>query len=130
MLNDTEIALVRAMGAALAKHGEAGLATAAEALVAGESARRGRRTKGATGRPAEFYIVEADPWWRQQVQGMAAAVDMVNEFLKEHKERHILGINNARVALSSKGQWMRLVETADGTVALTIRKAKSSEKPK
>lgn len=135
MLNDTQIQVLRSAAQALTKYGETGLASLLDTMVNDQATARQRqrdtlaqrRKAGATGRPPVTYIVEADPWWRRTASGMEQAVAMVNEFLREHKDRHILGINNARVHLSNKGHWLRLVDTANGTVSLQIRK--STETP-
>ena len=136
MLTNQELTVVASAVAALTGHKDPALAAHAKALAAivasGARARAtvgaasaSRRGTGQKGRPTVPYIVDFDPEWTMHVQGAKAAHALVAETLAEHTAGgRPPSLGSIQVSLSKTGHWMRLVETGNGTRALTVSRGK------
>ncbi len=97
-------------------------ATARATMGAAAVARQAANPNRAKGRPpTQWYAVEFGSLWRVNCLGGQAALALVNEELTNHKQPLAKAASLA-VALSSKGQWWRAVETDNGRHDLSVRK--------
>lgn len=107
-------------------------AAALQALITKELSHRaavaeGRKASG-SGRPPNFYVVEADPWWRVVVKGAEAARDQVAEALREAGSKRTLPAPRSWAAMvSGNRKWTALVETDRGMLTILVRKATEKE---
>jgi hypothetical protein len=103
-------------------------ATHARATMAASATARGA---GNTGRaPSVVYEVEQEPGWRVRVTGSAAAHAKLTEALTElGAGRRAPSQATLAVTMSRSGSWAALVETDNGTVAVTVRKLAQDMQP-
>lgn len=101
-------------------------AIADRAAMARSAVKRHANAGAKQGRPAGIaFAVELEPrWGPMQVHGSRAVTDLVNETLKELGEPPVSAQSMA-VQLSRAGQWSRLLETADGTLMLNVRRVQN-----
>lgn len=135
MLNATDLSLIVRVRAALAapkQHDLAALGqalddlltrhTAHSAAVAAAAAARPKKSK--RGAPALLYTVDVEPGPRSVVAGAAAALAEVKQVLTSLGEgrRHLPSQAGFAAMISKNGSWFTLVETTDGTVAISVTK--------
>jgi hypothetical protein len=122
--NDQLVTLTGAV-TALLRHGETELAGRVNDIVTDAMGQRaaisaGRLKRGVRGAPPRAFAIVAEPGWQAEVHGANAAATVVNKFLTENGGRATVTGNQLQNAISRNGNWLRLVETANGTVALTV----------
>jgi hypothetical protein len=135
MLNTTDLSLIVCVRAALAAPTDHDLTalgqaldglltrhTAHSAAVAAAAAARPKTSK--RGAPALRYTVDVEPGPRSVVAGAASALAEVKQVLTQLGEQRRWLPSQAGFAamLSKNGSWHTLVETVDGTVAITVTK--------
>lgn len=132
MLNalETEV-LLRAAAALRAQPATAALAQEIDNILlttAKQRAAAGRPAKGRAGRPTLAYTVALEPGWQSTVQGSKGAAALVASTLKDLGLHGAPSAGSLAVSLSRNGHWTRVVETADGTAALTVRPVSQNDK--
>lgn len=125
-LNAMQTDLLLRAATALRNAGNAALADEVnEILLASAAAKASAarsRAAGATGRPPAIYHVGLQPGWHATVHGARAATTLVAQTLMEHGQRNPPSQGSLAVSLSRNGTWQRIFETANGTLALTVRR--------
>jgi hypothetical protein len=126
MLSTKETDLLLRAATALRSHGEAALAEQINAALLASSATKatlsGRPRGRNAGAPRVNYMVELAPGWQSTAAGSKATHELIVATLKEHGQRGAPTVGSLAVTLSRNGQWQRLWDSADGTLALTVRK--------
>lgn len=90
-------------------------------------AARSRAKTGRGGRPARFYVLDIDPILRRPVKGVKAAHEIIERELKKQGVKGIPTAQSLAAAMSARGHWIKLVDTLDGMLSFTLRKATDKE---
>lgn len=127
MISNAELTMLLNVAQTLRQHGELTMADEVNEMLTIHAAMRAKvgRPRGApaTGRPARAFTVAAEPGWQATCHGARAAEVMVNESLTEFGLPASATAASIQQAISRNGQWLRLCQTANGTVALTVQRA-------
>lgn len=136
MLKTTQVPVILAAAQSLTKHGEPELATQLidmvkqdathkQAVAAAATRRSGAGNGGA---PAKCYAIETEPGGIEFHRGAKAAhAALVATVAQLGGGRTTPTHTSLAVMLSRKGHWFTLVETDNGTVAVTVRHATDKE---
>lgn len=128
--------LVISRAVALAtRHGETELADSLNGILTNQEAMRAKHTEslknrkgGGNGAPKLAYAIDVDPVGTWYAKGMVDAHEILKERLKEHDARgSVPNVRSMAAIVSAKGHWMRMVDTANGMVTFTLRKATPDE---
>lgn len=138
MLKSSSVLLMMRAATALRATGKADdaalaadLDATAQAAVASRAAVAANRQRGqgsSAGKPPSIaYVVEQEPGDIACAMGAKAAHALLDATLAKLGARTCPKPRSLAAMLSTQGQWMTLVDTDNGTVAVTVRKATAAE---
>jgi hypothetical protein len=92
------------------------------------AAAQARAAAGQGGRQAMIYAIETEPGGVELAKGAAAAhAALAAELARLDDKRTLPKVNSFAVLLSRNGFWAGQVDTFNGTVSVTVRKATEDE---